>query len=116
MHPEGLRYARAEAIRLNECTHQESDIVNPGSLHEIAQGLGARLARPHLKVYEMEFVAQIGVSVMKILPHAHQRLIKSQAGLDANDGQVESIRQAVTIPGAQVDSMELSEAERRAFC
>ena len=82
MHPEGLSYARAEAIRLNECTHQRSDIVNPGSLHEITQCLGARLARPHLEVYEVEFIAQIRVSVVKILAHAHQCLIECQPGLD----------------------------------
>ena len=94
MHPEGLSYARAEAIRLNECTHQGSDIVNPGSLHEITQCLGARLARPHLEVYEVEFIAQIRVSVVKILAHAHQGLIECQPGLDADDGQVERVGQS----------------------
>ena len=94
MYPEGLSHACAEAIRLNQCTNQGSDIVNPGSIHEITQRLSAGLACPHLEVYKVEFVAQIGMSVMQILTHPHQRLIERQAGLDADDGQVERVRQS----------------------
>ena len=42
----------------------------------------------------MEFIAQVGVSVMQILTHAHQGLIEGQAGFDADDGEVESVGQA----------------------
>ena len=91
MHPEGLSYARAEAICLDECTNQGSDIVNTCSIHEITERFGAGFARPHFEIYEVEFIAQIGVGVMKILTDTHQRLIERQASLDADDGEVERV-------------------------
>jgi len=76
MHPEGLGHACAEAICLYECTNQGSNIVNTRAVDEIPEGFSAGLACSHLQVYEMEFIAEIRVSVMKILAHAHERLVE----------------------------------------
>src|SRR5258708_4196843 len=41
----------------------------------------------------MEFIAQIRMSMMQVLAHAHQGLIQSQSGFDANNGEVKSVGQ-----------------------
>ena len=96
MHPEGLSHARTEAIRLYECTNQCADVVNPGSVDKISQGLSTRLTRTHFEVYEMEFVTEVGMGMVQVLTDAHQGLIERQAGLDANDGKVEGVGQSQT--------------------
>ena len=94
MHAEGLGDAGAEAICLNQCTNQRADVVNPGAVHQIAQGFGARLAGAHLEVDQVELIAEIGMGVVQILAHAHQGLIERKPGLDADDGEVEGVGQA----------------------
>ena len=91
MHPEGLSHARAEAIRLYECTNQRADVVNTCPVNEVTQGLSAGLTSAHLEIYEMEFVTEVWVGMMEVLTDAHQGLIERQPGLDANDGQVERV-------------------------
>jgi hypothetical protein len=91
MHAEGLGHAGAEAVCLNQCTNQRADIVNACSLHQIPESLGAGLASSHLEVHEMEFIAEIGVGMVKILTDAHERLIEGESGLNADYGKVESI-------------------------
>src|SRR5215831_14088040 len=96
MHPEGLSDARAEAICLYQCTNQCADVVNTGPLDQVPQGLSAGLAGAHFEVYEMEFIAEVGMGMVEVLPNAHQGLIERQSGLDANDGEVEGIGQSQT--------------------
>ena len=94
MHAEGLSDAGTEAIGLNQCTNQGADIVNPGAIDQITQSLGAGLAGAHLEVDQVELIAEIGMGVVQILAHAHQRLIERKSGLDADDGEVEGVGQA----------------------
>src|SRR5271169_4663518 len=94
MHAEGLGDAGAEAISLNQCTNKRTDIVNPGAVYQITEGLGTGFTGPHLEVHKMELIAEIGVGMAQILAHTRQRLVKRKAGLDANDGEVEGIGQA----------------------
>ena len=94
MHAQGLGDAGAEAIGLNQCTNQGTDVVNPGSVDQVAEGFGAGLAGAHLEVDQMEFIAEIGMGVVQILAHAHQGLVEGESGFDADDGQVEGIGQA----------------------
>src|SRR5215469_13847962 len=39
MHAEGLGDASAEAISLDQCTHKRTDVVNPGAIDQISQGV-----------------------------------------------------------------------------
>ena len=39
----------------------------------------------------MKFVAEIGMSVVQILADAHEGLVESESGFDANDGEIESV-------------------------
>src|SRR5579872_241070 len=94
MHAEGLGDACAKAVGLNQCTHKRTNVVNPCTLHQIAQGFGARLAGAHFEIHEMEFVTQIGMRVMKILADAHQRLVESESSFYAYDGQIKGVRES----------------------
>jgi hypothetical protein len=94
MHAESLSDAGTEAIGLNECTHKSANVVNTGALDEVAEGLDAGLAGAHLKIHEMEFVAEVRVRVVEILAYAHQGLIESESGLDADDGKVKGVGQS----------------------
>ena len=94
MHPESLGDAGAEAISLNQCTHKRADVVNPGAIDQIAESLGPGLAGAHLEVYQVEFFAEIGMGMVQILADAHQGLVEGEAGLNANDGEVEGVGQA----------------------
>lgn len=96
MHPEGLSHARAEAIRLYQCTNERADIVNTCTVDKVSKGLSARLTGAHLEVHEMEFITEVGMGMVKILTDAHQSLIERQASLDTNDGKVEGVRQSQT--------------------
>src|SRR5579872_35488 len=91
MHAEGLSNACAETVGLDQCTHKRTNVVNSGTLDEIAQGFGARLAGAHFEIHEMEFIAEIGMRVMKILAHAHQGLIESESSFHADNGQIEGV-------------------------
>ena len=94
MHAESLGDAGAEAVGLNQCTNQGADVVNTGALDQIAERFGAGFAGAHLEIDEMEFVAEIGMSVMQILSDAHEGLIECEAGFDANDGEIEGVGQS----------------------
>ena len=94
MHPEGLGDAGAEAISLNQCTNQRADVVNPGSVDEVTEGFHAGLAGAHFEVHEVELIAQVGVGMVQILADAGKSLVEREAGLNADDGEVESVGQA----------------------
>ena len=93
MHAQGLGNAGTEAICLNQCTNKRTDVVNAGAIDQIAQGIGTRLAGAHLEIYQVEFIAQIGMGVVQILAHAHKGLVEGEAGFNANDGKVQGVGQ-----------------------
>src|ERR1700730_15328847 len=78
MHSESLGDAGAEAICLNQCTNKGADVVNSGAIDQVAQGLGAGRASPHLKIHQVEVIAQIDMGMMEVLPNPHQSLVKGQ--------------------------------------
>jgi hypothetical protein len=91
MNAESLSDAGAEAVGLNESADQGADVIDTGAINQIAQGLGPGFAGTHFEVDQMEFVAEIGMSVVEILADAHERLIEGESGFDADDGEVESV-------------------------
>ncbi len=91
MNTESLRDAGAEAVGLDESADEGADVIDTGAVDKIAQGFGAGFAGAHFKVDEMEFVAEIGMSVVKILADAHESLIEGESGFDADDGEIESV-------------------------
>ena len=92
MNAESLRDAGAEAVGLDESADQGADVIDAGAIDEIAQGFGAGFAGAHFEVDQMEFVAEIGMSVVKILTDTHESLIEGESGFDADDGEIESVR------------------------
>ena len=119
MHAQSLRNAGAEAIGLDQSGDQGANIIDAGAIDEIAQGFGARFAGAHFEVDQVEFVAEVGMSVMQVFSDAHQGLIKGEAGLHANYGEVECIGQrdpdallAILDQALQVEARK-EEAERR---
>ena len=94
MHAEGLGDAGAEAVCLNQCTNKRADVVNTGAIDKIAQSFSTGLAGAHLEVDQMKFVAEIGMGVVQILTYAHQSLVERQTCFNADDGEIEGIRQA----------------------
>jgi hypothetical protein len=94
MHPESLGDAGPEAVGLYQCTNKRTDVVNTGALDQVTEGLGAGLAGAHLEIDQVEFIAQVGMGMVQILPDAVQRLIQGEASLDADHGQVEGIGQS----------------------
>ena len=94
MHAESLGHAGAEAIGLNQCTNKGSDVVNTGAFHQIAESFSARFAGTHLQVDKVELIAKIRMSMVEILADAHEGLIEGQAGLDADDSEIERIGQS----------------------
>jgi hypothetical protein len=94
MHAQSLSDAGAEAVGLNESADEGANVIDAGALDQIAQSFGAGLAGAHLEVDQMKFVAEIGMGVVQILADAHQGLIESESGFDANHGEVESVGKA----------------------
>ena len=94
MHPKSLGDAGTEAVGLNQCTNEGADVVNTGSIHQVAQGFGPWLSGAHFQIDQMEFVAEIGMGVMQVLAHSHEGLVERQAGFHANDCEVERVGQA----------------------
>ena len=60
----------------------------------LRKSFGARFAGAHFQVDQVELIAQIGMGVPQVFAHAHQGLIERQTDFDADDGEVERVRQA----------------------
>ena len=67
--------------------------VNAGALYQITQSLSSRLAGSHFQIYQMELIAKFRMGVMQVGANTHQCLIKGQSGFDADDGEIQGIRQ-----------------------
>src|SRR5215467_7382798 len=102
MHAKSLRDARSKTVSLYECTNEGADVVNSGALNQVAESFGAGFAGAHFQVDEVKLVAEVGMSVVKILANAHQSLIESEPGLDADDGEVKRVRQSQSNSGLSV--------------
>src|SRR5579871_273700 len=113
MHAEGLGNAGAEAIGLDQCTHKRTDVVNPSSIDKVAQGFRTRLTGAQFEIDEVEFITQVRVRVVKILANPHECLIKSEAGFDANHGEVKGVGKSEAYPILTVPDHALQDESRQ---
>ncbi len=88
-----MRDTGAELIGLNEHRAQRGQIVNAGAIGEVAQRIGAAWQGAQLEVHQAQFVREIFVRESQLFADTLQRLIETEARLDADDEQVEGIRQ-----------------------
>jgi len=86
-----LRQVSSEAIGLNEHADERFDVVNTGAIRQFLKGLEAAPADAHFKIDEMKFVAEFGVCVFELIGDASDGLVETQAALNANHEQVESV-------------------------
>jgi len=96
MHPEGLGDAGAEAVGLNQSTNKRADVVNARAIYQISESFCTRLSGTHLQIDQVKLIAEIRMGMMQVLADAQHGLIKSEAGLYADDGQVQGVSQPDT--------------------
>ena len=94
MNAQSLGDAGTEAVGLDESADQGANVIDAGAVDHVAQSFGPGLAGAHLEVDQVKFIAEVGMGVVQILADAHQGLVQGQAGFDANDGEVERVRQS----------------------
>src|SRR5712671_2586726 len=94
MHAEGLSDAGSEAVGLYQCTNKRTNVVNPGSVHQIAESFRTGFTCTHFQIYQVELVAEVGMGVVQVLAYPHQCLIEGQAGFHADHGEVQRIGQS----------------------
>src|SRR5260370_42688709 len=96
MHAEGLSDAGSEAVGLYQCPNKRTNVVNPGSVHQIAESFRTGFTCTHFQIDQMELVAEVGMGMMQVLAYPHQSLIEGQAGFHADHGEVQRIGQGDT--------------------
>src|SRR5580658_5131323 len=96
MHAESLRHARSKTVGLNQRAHQRTNVIDASAFHQVAESFGAGLAGTHLQIHQVKLIAQVGMGVVQILAYPHQGLIECQPSLDADYGEIKSIRQSQT--------------------
>src|SRR5579872_315715 len=93
MDAEGLGYAGAEAIGLNERSDERANVIYAGAIDKITKRFNAGLAGAHFEIHEVEFLAEIGMGMMQIDSDPHQGLIEGESGFNADDSEIESVGQ-----------------------
>ena len=83
---QSLGDAGAKTIGLDQSADERTNVIDPGTVDEIAQRFHARFTGPHFKIDQMKFVAEIGMGMVQVLADAEERLIERQAGLHADYG------------------------------
>ena len=80
----------------------DAEVVDAGAVGEVAQRFGSRLAGAQLQVDQPQLVGQLGIGELELAADALQRLVEAEAGLDADDEEVEHVgeRQADAVGAA----------------
>src|ERR1700751_6440543 len=87
--------AGTEPLRLYEHGHERLEVFPTGAPGQIPQRINSGLAHAHLKIYQLQFVAEFRVNDLQLLCDSQNRLIQTKADLHANHEQIEPVWQSL---------------------
>src|SRR5947209_4862863 len=94
-HAQSARQRRAVLLGLDHGRDDAAHRLEVDALGEIFERLAALVEEAELDRGEAELVAKLGISLAELFRHAAKRRVDGEAGLGADDEQVERVGQTL---------------------